>query len=99
MTPTCSSSVALNKCYAGQAAAAAGAPTLLDDAVRFVTARILASRPRPETRVHRVLALLIRAELADQGCRSLRYGEITQTDDPRGYGELPGMAYASRIQR
>ena len=34
-----------DQCYAGQAAAAAGAPTLLDDAVRFVTARILDHGP------------------------------------------------------
>ena len=41
-----------DQCYAGQAAAAAGAPTLLDDAVRFVTARILDHGTRPETRLH-----------------------------------------------
>jgi hypothetical protein len=34
-----------DQCYAGQAAAAASAPTLLDDAVRFVTARILDHGP------------------------------------------------------
>jgi GH15 family glucan-1,4-alpha-glucosidase len=34
-----------DQCYAGQAAAAAGAPTLLDDAVRFVAARILDHGP------------------------------------------------------
>ena len=34
-----------DQCYAGQAAAAAGAPALLDDAVRFVTARILDHGP------------------------------------------------------
>jgi GH15 family glucan-1,4-alpha-glucosidase len=34
-----------DQCYAGQAAAAAGAPTLLDDAVRFVSARILDHGP------------------------------------------------------
>lgn len=34
-----------DQCYAGQAAAAAGAPVLLDDAVRFVTARILDHGP------------------------------------------------------
>ena len=34
-----------DQCYAGQAAAAAGAPTLLDDAVRFVTARLLDHGP------------------------------------------------------
>lgn len=34
-----------DQCYAGQAAAAAGTPTLLDDAVRFVTARVLEHGP------------------------------------------------------
>lgn len=34
-----------DQCYAGQAAAAAAAPALLDDAVRFVTARILDHGP------------------------------------------------------
>ena len=34
-----------DQCYAGQAAATAGAPTLLDDAVRFVTARLLDHGP------------------------------------------------------
>ena len=34
-----------DQCYAGQAAAAAGATTLLDDAARFVTARILDHGP------------------------------------------------------
>ena len=34
-----------DQCYAGQAAAAAGAPELLDDAVRFVTGRLLDHGP------------------------------------------------------
>ena len=34
-----------DQCYAGQAVAAAGAPALLDDAVRFVTARLLDHGP------------------------------------------------------
>ena len=41
-----------DQCYAGQAAAAAGAPTLLDDAVRFVTARLLDHGDPPDTRLH-----------------------------------------------
>jgi alpha,alpha-trehalase len=35
-----------DQCYAGQAAARSGAPALLDDAVRFVGARLLADGPR-----------------------------------------------------
>jgi hypothetical protein len=35
-----------DQCYAGQAAAAAGAPALVDEAVRFVTERLFADGPR-----------------------------------------------------
>ena len=41
-----------DQCYAGQAVAAAGAPALLDDAVRFVTARLLDHGARARTRLH-----------------------------------------------
>src|SRR5205085_5951650 len=34
-----------DQCYAGQAAATAGAPALVDDAVRFVAERLLADGP------------------------------------------------------
>ena len=41
-----------DQCYAGQAVAAAGAHPLLDDAVRFVTDRVLDRRRPPRPRLH-----------------------------------------------
>ena len=42
-----------DQCFAGQAVAAAGPHPLLDDAVRFVSERLLAGRPRPRPGLHR----------------------------------------------